>query len=191
MTRLASHIFARTTPVPDPYDAGVSWFTRWRSAPRTVALEVPHLDGSTWPATAPGARSGFGAATTHRMGLDTAFSPEAHEVADLVTAHLIPLLDLTAPTEDLPHLIDLLRSAAQVGAGIGLVDGRDASLGRDEMGADAAGALGEAERDLPPMPAGLRVAARYLLHAGHHVARLGAEQIEALEADLGTTPPAH
>lgn len=191
MTRLASQIFPRITPAPAPYDEVVSWFTRWRSAPRTVVLEAPRRDGSTWPPGAPGARHGFGAATTHRMGLDTAFSPEAHDVTDLVTAQLLPLLDLTATPTDLPHVIDLLRSAVQVGAGIGLVDGRDASLGRDQMGADAAGALGEAERDLPPMPAELRAAARYLLHAGHHVARLGPEQVEALVADLGATGPAH
>lgn len=124
------------------------------------------------------------------MGLDAAFSPEAHDVADLVTAHLLPLLDLDAAPEDLPHVIDLLRSAAQVGAGIGLVDGRDSSLGRDLMGADAAGALAQADGELPPMPASLRTTARYLMHAGHHVARLGPEQVEALEADLRSTPPA-
>jgi len=120
------------------------------------------------------------------MGLDAAFTPEAHEVADLLTARLVPLLPVDASPEDLPHVIDLLRSAAQAGAGIGLVDARDASLDREHMGADAAGALGEAERDLPPLPAELRAPARYLLHAGHHVARLGPESVSALEADLGS-----
>lgn len=171
-----------------PYDADVSWFHR-RQGARTVALAAPRPDGSTWPAAASGARSGFGAATTHRMGLDAAFTPEAHDVADLLTARIVPLLDVDASPEDLPHVIDLLRSAAQTGAGIGLVDGRDASLDREHMGADAAGALGEADRDLPPMPPRLRVAARYLLHAGHHVARLGPEAVAGLEADLGATPP--
>lgn len=176
------------TVAPRPYDADVSWFRR-RPGARTVALAAPRLDGSSWPAAAPGARTGFGAATTHRMGLDAAFTPEAHDVADLLTARLVPLLDVDASPEDLPHVIDVLRSAAQTGAGIGLVDGRDASLGRDRMGADAAGALGEAERDLPPLPPSLRAAARYLLHAGHHVARLGPDAVAALEADLGPTPP--
>ena len=122
------------------------------------------------------------------MALDAAFTPEAHDVADLLTARLVPLLPVEARAEDLPHVVDLLRSAAQAGAGIGLVDARDASLPRDRMGADAAGALGEAERDLPSMPAPLRACARYLLHAGHHVARLGPESLAALEADLADPP---
>jgi len=167
----------------------VTWLRRRARAPRTIALAPPRLDGSTWPPADPGARTGFGAATTHRLGLDAAFTPEAHEIADLLTARLVPLLDVEAEPADLPHVIDLLRSAAQAGAGIGLVDGRDVTLGRDRMGADAAGALGEAERDLPGMPAGLAVAARYLLHAGHHIARLGVERVAELEAEL-TAPPA-
>lgn len=191
MTRLESQFFHGDRWPRGPYDAGVIWFTRRRPAPRTLTLEPPRLDGTTWPPARPGARTGFGAATTHRMGLDAAFSPEAHDVADLVTAHLLPLLDLQAAPQDLPHVVDLLRSAAQMGAGIGLVDARDASLGRDQMGRDAAGAFAEAEGDLPPMPASLRRAARYLMHAGHHVARLGPEEVEALAAGLGSAPPAH
>lgn len=166
----------------------MTWFRRRSAAARSIPLRAPRRDGSTWPPADPGARTGFGAATTHRLGLDAAFTPQAHEIADLLTARVVPLLDVEASPTDLPHVIDLLRSAAQAGAGIGLVDGRDVSLGRELMGADAAGALGEAERDLPGMPASLRTAARFLLHAGHHVARLGPEQVEQLEAEL-TAPP--
>ncbi|SKB09791.1 hypothetical protein [Aeromicrobium choanae] len=162
----------------------MGWFTRGRHRERYVALAVPTLDGSTWPAADPAARNGFGAATTHRLGLDAAFTPEAHEVADLLTARLLPLLALDASPEDLPHTVDLLRSAAQTGAGLGLVDARDQSLGPDRMGAHVAGALGEAERELPPMPSTLRHQARFLLHAGHHVARLGPEALPRLEAQL-------
>ena len=160
------------------------WFTRGRQRERFVALAVPTLDGSTWPPADPAARTGFGAATTHRLGLDAAFTPEAHEVADLLTARLVPLMALEASPEDLPHTVDVLRSAAQAGAGLGLVDARNPSLGPDRMGADVAGALGEAEQDLPPMPATLRRQARFLMHAGHHVARLGPETLPRLEAQL-------
>lgn len=118
------------------------------------------------------------------MGLDAAFTPQAHEVADLVTARLLPLLDLDASPADLPHVVDLLRSAVQTGAGIGIVDHRNTSLDADLMGADAAGALGEAERDLPPMPGSLRRQARYLMHAGYVVARIGPQSVTSLEADL-------
>jgi hypothetical protein len=161
----------------------VKWFTP-RPRDRSIALAAPTLAGSTWPPADPGARSGFGAATTHRLGLDAAFTPQAHEIADLLTARLLPLLPFDASAEDLPHVVHLLRSAAQAGAGIGIVDARDGSLAPDRMGADVAGALGEAERDLAPMPASLRLCARYLLHAGHHVARVGPDVVPTLEASL-------
>ena len=117
-------------------------------------------------------------------GLDAAFTPEAHEVADLLTARLVPLLPIDASPDDLPHVVDVLRSAAQAGAGLGIVDARSETLGPDRIGAEVAGALGEAERDLPPMPAELRRQARFLLHAGHHVARLGPDVLPALEAEI-------
>ncbi|GAA3528921.1 hypothetical protein AFL01nite_01780 [Aeromicrobium flavum] len=162
----------------------MKWFTPRSPRDRSIALTAPTLEGSTWPPADPAARSGFGAATTHRLGLDAAFTPEAHEIADLLTARLLPLLPFEASAEDLPHVVHLLRSAAQAGAGIGIVDARDTSLAPGRMGADVAGALGEADRDLPPMPASLRACARYLLHAGHHVARVGTGVVPALEAAL-------
>src|SRR5690606_10053862 len=115
----------------------------------------PRLDGSTWPPSDRRARRGFSAATTHRLGLDAAFTPQAHEVADLIAARLLPLLELDASPADLPHTIDLLRSAARIGAGLGLVDARQ-DLGPELMSADVAGALAEAEADLPPLGPSLR-----------------------------------
>lgn len=165
------------------YPWSVGWFTR-RRRERAIALATPTLDGRTWPADDPAARTGFGAATTHRLGLDAAFTPEAHEVADLLTARLVPLLPIDASPDDLPHVVDVLRSAAQAGAGLGIVDARSETLGPDRIGAEVAGALGEAERDLPPMPAELRRQARFLMHAGHHVARLGPDVLPALEAEI-------
>lgn len=162
----------------------MGWFTRRRRRERAVVLATPTLDGRTWPADDPGARTGFDASTTHRLGLDAAFTPEAHEVADLLTAHLVPLLPIDASPDDLPHVVDVLRSAAQAGAGLGIVDARSTTLASDRIGPEVAGALGEAERDLPPMPAELRRQARFLMHAGHHVARLGPGVLPALEAEI-------
>lgn len=150
-------------------------------------MRAPALDGSTWPPDQPGARTGFGAATTHRMGLDAAFTPRAQDIADLVTARLVSLLDFDASPEDVPHVIDVLRSAARVGAGIGIVDARNSSLTLELMGADAAGALGEAERDLPGLTPELHAYARFVLHAGHHVARVGPQAVEALEEAIAAT----
>lgn len=164
-----------------------SW-KRWWHRESTVPLRAPRLDGSTWPGHDPGARSGFEAATTHRLGLDAAFTPEAHDVADLVVARLVPHLDFAASVDDLPHTIDLLRSATRIGAGLGLVDARRRP-GRDRMRAEVAGALVEAEHDLPPLTPPLARLVRYLLHAGHHVARLGPETVDLLEADLTESIP--
>lgn len=162
----------------------MTWFARRRPRERTIVLRAPSLDGSTWPPADPGARHGFAAATVLRLGLDAAFTPEAHDITDLITTRLLPLLELDASPTDLPHVIDLLRSAVQTGAGIGLVDRRNTTLTPLQMSADAAGALGDADRDLPPMPPILRGYARYLLHAGHHVARQGPSCVSHLEASL-------
>ncbi|MCL3836819.1 hypothetical protein [Aeromicrobium duanguangcaii] len=169
----------------------MKWLTRSGSRARGLPLARPTLAGDAWPAADPAARHGFGAGTIHRLGMDAAFTPQAHEVADLLAARLLPLLPIDASPADLPHVVQLLRSAAQAGAGIGIVDARSQAETPDRMGSDAAGALGEAERELPPMPAALRVHARYLLHAGHHVARLGPGVVDDLEADLhDQAPPA-
>ncbi|MTB87410.1 hypothetical protein H9L21_06365 [Aeromicrobium senzhongii] len=167
----------------------MNWLTRPRARERSVALALPTPDGDTWPPADPAARHGFGASTIHRLGTDAAFTPRAHEIADLLTARLLPLLAVDSSPTDLPHVVQLLRSAAQAGAGIGIVDARDGAIAADRMGADAAGALGEAERDLPPMPAALRVHARYLMHAGHHVARLGPGVVDDLETELRARIP--
>ncbi len=159
-------------------------WNRVRRSPAVISLAAPRLDGSTWPALAPGARSGFGASTIHRLGLEEAFTPRAREIADVVTSRLVPLLPYETRAEDLPHLVDLLRSAARVGAGIGLVELRDSTLPADVVGRDAAGALGEAERDLPPLPAPLGGLTRYVMHAGHHLARRGTDAVDLLAADL-------
>lgn len=144
----------------------------WGRRADPIAVELPLLDGSTWPGTAPGAAHGFGSATMHRSGLDTAFTARAHVIADAIMARVVPAFDLEATTADLPHVIDLLRSAAQTGAGIGLVDGGDRS-GSEPISADAAGALQQALTDLPPLRPALAAQARYVVQSGYVIARRG------------------
>lgn len=160
------------------------WFTRNRVPATPIELARPRLDGTGWPGDHPAAAHGFGAATVHRLGLDAAFSPRAREIGDLVTARLVPLLQFESSFADLPHAIDVLRSAARTGAGIGLVGGEG-----EHIATDAAGALAQAQADLPPMPTEVGRAARYVLWAGHHVARCGDEVVATLAADLDPIEP--
>lgn len=147
----------------------------------------PRRDGSTWPGGQPGVLTGrgssFAAATVLRIGTDAAFTPDAHAIADLAAAQVIPLLTFRCEPEDLPHTIHLLRTAAQQGAGIGLSEARS-TIAPDRMSLATAGALALALADLPPMPEDLRNAARQLLHTGHHLARCGPDEVDRIAADL-------
>lgn len=159
------------------------WFGSSRERPSSLELQPPTPTGATWPAAMAGADAGFGAATAHRLGLNAAFTPEALRIADLITARLVPLLELQASAHDLPHVVDLLRSAARTGIGIGIADGRS-SIAPDRLSPHAAGALGLAADDLEPLPPDLRRHVRYLLHAGLWAARHGESAIDDLEQSL-------
>ncbi len=175
---------AKSPPPPATYDATVGWFTRHpRSASTPLLLAPPRLNDSAKEAIGR-APDGFAAATVRQLGLEMAFSQRAHEVADLICARLLPVFRLQAEPEDLPHVIDLLRSAAQTGAGIGLVESRNSTIEANQLSANAAGALALAFADLPPMPTALGRQALYALRAGHYLARLGDEQVAKLESDL-------
>lgn len=116
----------------------------------------------------------------HRLGLDAAFTPRARAIGDLVTAHLVQRLEFEASAGDLPFAIDLLRSAARTGAGIGLIGGDDPG----RITSDTAGALAQARADLPAAPAATPDHVRYVLWAGHHVARCGDDVVAALAERL-------
>ena len=162
----------------------MGWFTRQpRSASTPLRLTPPRLRDSAHEAIGR-APEGFAAATTRQLGLEMAFSPRSHEVADLICARLVPAFQIQAEAVDWPYVIDLLRSAAQTGAGIGLVEARNSAIEPDQLSANAAGALALAFDDLPPMPGDLRQHALYVLRAGHYLSRLGDGSIAQLEADL-------
>lgn len=124
----------------------------------------------------------------YRMGYGEAFTPEAHEIADPLLGQVLPRLRTDAATEDEPYLHRLFSSAAQIGAGIGLVERR--VVRHDEVGTDrqVAGALIEAADALPVMPPHQQNIAVYLLQCGYYLARTGVAQLPVLLAQLGDEP---
>jgi hypothetical protein len=167
----------------------VPLFRRARRDAVRLPLEVPLLDGSTWPPRQTVGRVSFATSTLYQMGYREAFSPEAQDVVDLLLGELLPLVQPATPPEDAPYLRRTLTSAIQVGAGIGIVERN--SVGSDEWSTDGRvwGALWLARRDLPPLrPEPLAVAA-YLLLSGHFVARTHPASTGLLLDALRRGPP--
>jgi hypothetical protein len=155
-----------------------------RRRPEWLPLRVPRPDGSTWPTRQEVGRSTFAASTVYQSGYGEAFTPEAHDIADPLLEHVLPRLRTGSAPADLPYLRRVLGSAAQIGAGIGLVERRGARSDEGTVDRQAAGALLEAAGDLPAMPAHQRAAATYLLHCGYYLARTGPAGLPVLLAEL-------
>ena len=160
-----------------------------RRRPEPLPLELPRLDGRSWPDRRAVGRTSFEVSTLHEMGYREAFEPAAHAIADLLVTELLPAIPLgTVANEDAPYLQRVFRVAAQVGAGIGIVEAR--TLAPQEWCSDRRiwGALWQALRDLPELPRQQRFAAAYLMHSGYYVARTNDRTIPqllaALRADL-------
>lgn len=154
-----------------------------------LPLQLPRLDGSTWPDRRALGRAGFDVSTLYEISNREAFEPPCHEIADRLLTALSPLLPLgdIAP-EDAPFVNRILMVAAQVGAGIGSVESRTLAPAPSTSDRRAWGALWKALRDLPKVPAPQRRAAAFLMQAGYWVARTGdngvLEVAAALRADL-------
>jgi hypothetical protein len=156
------------------------WRRRPRPQPQPVPLALPRLDGSSWPPTAE--RPSFEASTYHEWGVRRAHEPDAHALADRLVAAALPLLRTGARAEDAPHLHKVFVTAARIGAGIGLVEGRSAEAA--ELSPAAAGALGQARRSLPAMPPEWALLGAWFLAAGHFLARHDAVARDAALAAL-------
>lgn len=162
----------------------MGWF-RPRTTPHVLVLRLPLADGSSWPRAARG--GGFAAETIHDLGTREAFTPTAHAIAEDVVAALLPHLQFEVSDVDRPHLNDLFTRAAQVGAGIGLIDRPGTTGGpTDDLRLDpaVAAALQRALDSLPPLPSDHREIARFLLQTGHYVARTGRESLAMIAAAL-------
>jgi len=157
----------------------------FRRKPRLLPLQLPRLDGESWPDRSAVGRASFAASTLYQLGYREAFEPEAHDIADLLIAEVLPMLAIQAEPEDEPYLHRTFTSAAQIGAGIGLVERKVTKTEELSIDRDIGGALWVAVGDLPSMPAHQRRIALYLLQSGHYIARTGPGTITLLRATLG------
>ena len=155
-----------------------------RRRPERLPLRVPRPDGSTWPTRQEVGRASFAASTLYQTGYGQAFTPEAHAIAGPLLEQVLPRLGIDAAPEDLPYLRRLLSSAAQIGAGIGMVEQRVVQPGEQGTDRQVAGALLEAGDDLPAMPARQHGTAVYLLHCGYYLARTGPAGLAVLLTQL-------
>ena len=152
---------------------------------RQLPLQFPQLDGTTWPDRRAVGRTSFAAVTLYQLGYQEAFAPESHDVADLLLAQVLPLLPTDEPPEDAPYLRRVFSSAAQIGAGIGMVEQRVVQPAEHCTDRQIAGALWVAADDLPSMPAHQQEVARYLLQCGYYLARTDPAQTRRLVEALG------
>ncbi len=155
-----------------------------RRRPRLLPLRLPRMDGTSWPDRGDVGRDSFAASTLYQLGYREAFSPEAHEITDLLLDQVVPILGTDSAPEDEPYLLGVFSAAAQIGAGIGIVE--RSVVAQPEPGTDRqiAGALWVAADDLPFMAAHQRDVARFLLQCGYYLARTELDRIPLLVAAL-------
>lgn len=145
-----------------------------RPAPQGLPLAVPRADGSTW--TVATTQRSFAASTYYEMATRRAHEPDAHALADRLLEAALPRLSTGASDQDAPYLQKVLRTAALVGAGLGLVDPSPPGL----LDPAVAGALGAARRGLPVMQEDWALLGAWFLASGHFLARHDAAVQEAV-----------
>ena len=149
----------------------MSLFRRPRPEPPVLVLQLPRLDGSTWPDEDAAGRRTFDSSTYYEMGTRQAYEPECHEIADRLVTEALPRVVTGASAEDAPYLRKTLSVAGRIGAGIGVVDRGLHPPPSRVLEQPIAAALWQARRGLPAMrPDWARTGAWFLL-SGHFLAR--------------------
>lgn len=130
------------------------------------------------------ATGSFEVQTAFELGQRRAHEPDAHGLAERLVDAALPRLVTGAAPQDAPHLRKTFVTAARLGAGLGLLS----SAPPDVVDRRTAGALWQARRSLPGMPAQWSALASWLLLAGHWAARTDVaphtRAIEQLTAEL-------
>lgn len=161
----------------------------FRRKPPTLPLRMPRIDDSSWPDRRDVERRSFAALTLYQMGYREAFAPEAATIADRLVEEVLPLFPGNSAPEDAPYLRQVFVSAAQIGAGVGIVDRQTVQPDERSIDREVARALWTALGELPALPPEQRRIARYLLAAGHYVARTGFGTIPQMLASLADDDP--
>ncbi len=156
----------------------------FKRQPRLLPLQLPRLDATSWTDPDDVGRPSFAANALYQMGYREAFEPEAIDIADLLIDEILPQVRIAVAPEDEPYLRSAFTAAAQIGAGIGIVERRTANPDEGSTDRDIGGALWVARRDLPAMPPPQRRVALYLLQSGYYVARTHPAAVALLLAAL-------
>jgi hypothetical protein len=154
-----------------------------------LPLQLPRPDGSNWPDRSAVGRISFEVSTLYEMGYREAFEPAAHAIADLLMDQLLPAIPLGGVADqDAPYLQRVFMVAAQVGAGIGLVEAH--SLQPAQWCSDRRiwGALWKAMDDLPRLHQQQRSVASFMMHSGYYLARTNIGAIDQVLTALHAGP---
>ncbi len=143
----------------------MGFLRRSRPAPEPLPLALPRPDGATW--LHPMAQRSFETSTYYELGIRRAHEPDAHALADRLLEAALPRASTQASAQDEPYLHNVLRAAAQIGAGLGLVDPSPPGV----LDPAVAGALGAARSGLPAMQPDWALLGAWFLAAGHFLAR--------------------
>ena len=71
----------------------MTWSRRGR---HPLPLQLPRLDGTSWPDRREVGRVSFAASTLYQLGYREAFEPEAHDITDLLLDLVMPMLPAEA-----------------------------------------------------------------------------------------------
>lgn len=149
-----------------------------RAAPAPLPLVLPRLDGTGW--TGAHAQASFEASTHYENGSRQAYEPAVHALADRLLEQVLPAVVTGASEQDAPYLEKVLRTAARLGVGLGVVERASTTAAPGELDRGIAGALGLARRGLPAMRSDWERLAAWFLLAGHFLARHDAAQQPAV-----------
>ena len=160
----------------------------FRRKPPRLPLRMPRMDGSSWPDRRDVERRSFAALTLYEVGYREAFEAEAATIADRLVEEVLPMFPIDSAPKDAPYLRQVFVSAAQIGAGIGIVDRRTAnpderSIDR-EVGRHRGQPSANSRRCLRSSDG-----SRDLLQAGYYVARTGFGTIPRMLAFLADDDP--
>lgn len=153
--------------------------------PSHLPLPAPRLlDGAGWPDETVVGRPSFDSSSLHELGVRHAYDPEAHAIGSRLVDDVLERVPTGVADQDEPHLRKVYGTAARIGAGLAVVERTLPASPPGSVDRSLAGALWQARRQLPAMPADQDRTAAWFLLAGFHLGRSGPAAVRELLADL-------